>query len=104
MDDVIKKANKAGAYYGLGISGRTLYLSIVFLLAIEFLVYRWNIDSTDVFSGIYLLFFSLMSIGAQAANVPSIKKAKASAVPVFSIIDEPSELDIRKCASSGRTI
>ena len=104
MDDVIKKANKAGAYYGLGISGRTLYLSVVFLLAIEFLVFRWNIDSTDVFSGIYLLFFSLMSIGAQAANVPSIKKAKASAIPVFSIIDEPSELDIRQCASNGRTI
>jgi ABC-type multidrug transport system fused ATPase/permease subunit len=38
----------------------------------------------------------MMSIGTQAANVPSIMKAKASAIPVFSIIDEPSALDIRK--------
>ena len=104
MDDIIKQANKAGLYYGLGVSGRTLYISIVFMLAIEFLVYRLELDSTDVFSGVYLLFFTYMSIGAQAANIPSIKKAKASAVPVFSIIDEPSELDIRKCSAEGRTI
>ena len=43
-----------------------------------------------------MLFFSYMSIGAQASNVPSIKKAKEAAVDVFSIIDEPSTLDIRK--------
>lgn len=96
MEEVTKKSNRAGLYYGLGSSGRILFVTIVFLIGIEFLVYRWGIDSTDVFSGIYLLFFTYMSVGAQAANVPSIKKAKASAIPVFSIIDEPSALDVRK--------
>lgn len=44
------------------------------------------------------MFFTYMSIGGHAANVPSIKKAKASAIPVFSIIDEVSTLDVRKPA------
>ena len=37
-----------------------------------------------------------MSVGGHAANVPSIKRAKASAIPIFNIIDEPSTLDVRK--------
>ena len=95
-EDLVKQSNKAGLYYGLGVAGRTLYISIVFLLAMEILVYKMGIDSSDVFTATYLLFFAYMSIGGQAANVPSIKKAKTSAIPVFSIIDEVSELDIRK--------
>ena len=96
MKDVESKSNKAGAYYALGTSGRTLYISVVFIIAMELLVVEWGLDSTDVFTGCYLLFFTYMSVGAQAANVPSISKAKASAIPVFSIIDEPSTLDVRK--------
>ena len=71
-------------------------MSIVFLIGLELLVVEWGIDSTAVFTASYLLFYSIMSIGLQAANVPSVGKAKASAIPVFSIIDEPSTLDIRK--------
>lgn len=96
------KSNKAGLYYGLGSSGRTLYISVVFILAMELLVVQWEIDSTDVFTATYLLFFTYMSLGAQMANVPSVQKAKESAKPVFSIIDEPSDLDIRK--PDGRTL
>lgn len=95
MQDVIKKSNKAGAYYGLGQSGRTIYISLVFIINIEFLVAKWGLNGTDVFTSTYLLFFTYMSLGAQAANVPSITKAKQAAKPIFSIIDEPSELDIR---------
>ena len=96
MQTVIKQSNKAGAYYALGQSGRTLFLSVVFIIVLELLVVKWGIDSTDVFTAVYLLLNTYMSIGLQAANVPSIGKAKASAVPVFSIIDEPSTLDVRK--------
>jgi len=102
MNDILKKSNKAGLYYGLSTAGRTIYVSICFMIGIEFLVFRWGIDATDVFMGIYLMFFTMMSIGSQAANVPSIGKAKAAAIPVFSIIDEPSTLDIRK--PQGRTL
>ena len=40
------------------------------------------------------MFFSLMSIGGATQNVPSIQKAKAAANEIFSVIDEPSSLDI----------
>ena len=103
LDDVIKKSNLAGIYYALGQSGRTLFVSLVFIIGQEVLVGRWNINQKDVFTGSYLLFFTYMSIGAQAANVPSIQKAKASALPVFSIIDEPSTLDIRKSKPGSLT-
>ena len=102
MQDVIKKSNKAGLFYGLGQAGRTLYISIVFYIGLELLVLEWNEDSTAVFTATYMLFFSYMSLGAQASNVPSIGKAKAAAIPVFSIIDETSTLDIRKPA--GRNL
>ena len=37
-----------------------------------------------------------MSVGSQIANIPSIMRAKQAAIPVFSIIDEISTLDVRK--------
>lgn len=55
-----------------------------------------KMDVVDVFTATYLLFFTYMTIGSHAANVPSIKRAKAAAIPVFSIIDEISTLDVRK--------
>lgn len=72
MQDIIKKSNRAGMYYGLGQAGRTLFISMVFILGMELLVVKWGIDSTEVFTASYLLFFTYMSVGAQAANVPSI--------------------------------
>ena len=69
---------------------------MVFIINIELLIVKWGLDATDVFSGTYLLFFTYMSLGAQSANVPSITRAKQAAIPIFAIMDEPSELDIRK--------
>ena len=45
-----------------------------------------------------------MGLGSQASNVPSITKAKQAAVPIFSIIDEPSDLDIRKPRHRKHTV
>ena len=95
MKNVIQKSNKMGLYYALGTTGKILFISIVFLLGAELLVSTWGIEQTIVFRAILVLFFSYMSIGAQIANIPSIAKAKAAAVDVFSIIDEKSTLDVR---------
>lgn len=64
MEDVLKKSNTAGLYFGLGASGRIIYISICFIIGILVLIYKWGIDSTNVFSSIYLLFFAMMSIGS----------------------------------------
>ena len=44
LEDVIKKSNLAGIYYALGQSGRTLFVSLVFIIGQEVLVGRWNIN------------------------------------------------------------
>jgi len=64
MIRIVKLSNKAGLYFALGTAGRVIYVSIVFLLAIEILVYKFGLNSTDVFTAIYLLFFTYMSIGS----------------------------------------
>lgn len=96
MKEVIAKTNKVGHYYALGSSGRTLFVSLVFIVGVELLVATFEINAEDVFSSTYFLLFVFMSIGSQSANIPSISKAKAAARDVFAIIDEPSDLDIRK--------
>ena len=96
MKDVVKKTNKVGHYYALGSSGRTIFVSLVFIVGVELLVATFEVNAEDVFSATYFLLFVFMSLGAQSANIPSISKAKAAAIDVFAIIDEPSELDIRK--------
>ena len=53
-----------------------------------------GVDWTLVVGSTGILFFSLMSIGGATQNIPSIKKATAAASEIFSIIDEPSTLDI----------
>ena len=96
MKNVISQSNKMGMYFALGTAGRMLYVCIMFAVSISWLIPTFELDSTAAFESMYMLFFSYMSIGAQASNVPSIKNAKAAAIPVFSIIDEPSQLDVRK--------
>ena len=68
----------------------------MFIIQIELLIGYYELDPTDIFTATYLLFFTFMSLGFTASDVPSIAKAKAAVVPIFSIIDEPSELDIRQ--------
>ena len=76
MKDVINKSNKAGLYYGLGNAGRALFISVVFIVNIELLVVHFGLNPEDIFTGTYLLFFTYMSLGYNASNVPSISKAK----------------------------
>ena len=96
LETKVKQSTKAGLYYGLGSAGRGAFLSIVFILCMDILVYRLELDPDSVFKGMIMFIFTFQGLGSQAANIPSIGKAKAAAVPVFSIIDEPSALDTRK--------
>ena len=63
----------------------------------EVLVYNFELDTETTFMATFILFFSIMGVGFQASQIPSISLAKSSAKPVFAIIDEPSSLDVRKC-------
>ena len=63
MEDVIKKANLAGVYYGLGQSGRTLYISVAFSACIFILVYHFGIDNQKVFFTCFYFYFTFGAIG-----------------------------------------
>jgi len=49
-----------------------------------------------VFISTFIPFFAFMGVGLAASNVPSIDRAKGKAKPIFSYIDEKSDLDARK--------
>jgi hypothetical protein len=41
-----------------------------------------------------------MGAGVSMSNIPSVGRAKASAVTIFSIIDDKSQLDVREASKS----
>lgn len=42
-----------------------------------------------------------MGAGVSMSNIPSVGRAKASAVTIFSIIDDKSQLDVREASKSA---
>lgn len=50
----------------------------------------------NVYLCINVLMHAAMGIGMSMSNMPSVQRAKASAVNVFEIIDEKSTLDVRE--------
>ena len=94
-----KKVNNykcLGYAIGWASSGRTIYVASGFLLGYYFLVIPGKEQWYNVLVSNFLLFFAFMSIGGQTQNIPNMAKAKDAANEVFSIIDEPSALDINK--------
>ena len=47
-----------------------------------------ELDEFRVLLTSFMLFYAMMSAGSSFMNIPSVQKAKAAAVDVFSIIDE----------------
>ena len=70
------------------------FVGLAFILGNIITVRMLEIEWYKVIGATFILFFSLMSIGMQAQNIPSISKAREAAKVVFNIIDEPSALDI----------
>ena len=72
-----------------------IFITVSFWIALRLSVEKLGLDVFRVLASNLLLYFSFVSLGNTGGFVPSISKAKESAHPVFSIIDEPSLLDIR---------
>ena len=77
-------------------SGRTSYVALCFLIGNYVTVQQWGVEWYRVVGSTFVLFFAFMSIGGQTQNIPSVSKAKSAAGEIFSVIDEPSALDIDK--------
>ena len=90
----LKNWNIAGASNGWACAGRVTFVGLSFILGNVITVRMLEVEWYKVIGATFILFFSLMSIGMQAQNIPSISKAREAAKVIFNIIDEPSALDI----------
>ena len=95
MAKKVRASHYAGFWSGFGNASRILFMGIAIYLGLEIAVKKLGVEMLQVILASVLLNFAFLQVGDQASNVPSIAKAKESAIPVFSIIDEKSTLDIR---------
>ena len=71
-------------------------MALSFILG-NYITVQWlGQDWYRVIASTFILFFAFGSIGQQTQNIPSVQKAKEAASEIFSVIDEPSALDIAK--------
>ena len=72
---------------------------MVFVLVVFYLgtvvARKLHYTGDSVFIAIYVLFTCAFGAGSAFSNVPSVSKAKESAVKIFNITDEKSTLDVR---------
>jgi ABC-type multidrug transport system fused ATPase/permease subunit len=71
-----------------------VFVLIVFYLG-TVVARKLNYTGDSVFIAIYVLFTCAFGAGGALSNVPSVSKAKESAVKIFNITDEKSTLDVR---------
>jgi ATP-binding cassette subfamily B (MDR/TAP) protein 1 len=91
----VKNAHIAGVAYGYSLCIRLIYIGVVFYVGSKFIV-TYNLDPQDVFQSIYIIFTAALGAGFAMSSVPSATKAKESAQKIFTILDEPSTLDVRE--------
>jgi len=96
----VKNAHLGGFFFGYSNCARMLFLGIVFLIG-SWLVQEYSSEANDIYMSIYILFSTCMGAGIAMSNVPSVQKAKSSAMNIFNIIDEKSTLDVRELSSKG---
>lgn len=90
-----RNAHFGGFFFGYSNCSRMLFLGIVFYIGSK-LVRNGTGDSDNIYISIWILFSTCMGAGIALSNVPSVQKAKQSAANIFTIIDDPSTLDVRQ--------
>lgn len=99
----MKGAHITGLFFGFGQFVRFLYMAIVFYIAAK-LVLKFDLDSEQTFTGVYVVFIGAIGSGTSLALMPSIAKAQTSARKIFDIMEEKSEIDARNKLLPPRTI
>ena len=95
----VRNAHIGGFFFGYSNCARILFLGIVFYIA-SWVTRTYSDDTNEVYLSIWVIFSTCMGAGIAMSNVPSVSKAKASAINIFRIIDTPSLLDVREKDSS----
>ncbi len=90
----IRNAHIGGIAFGYTNCIRYIFQGLIFYLA-SIIIYKYHEKAEDEYISVYLLFMSALGSGMQIQNAPSSTKAKVSASKIFTIIDEPSKIDVR---------
>ena len=90
----VKNAHIAGVAFGYSQCVRLIYIGVVFFVGSKLIV-NYELDPPSVFKSILIVFMAALGAGSALSRVPSAAQAKESAKKIFSIIDEPSTLDVR---------
>ena len=60
------------------------------------MIFEYDEKSEDVYGAVFILFMAGFGAGFQLQNAPSITKAKESATKIFGVVDDATEIDLRK--------
>lgn len=99
----VLNAHLAGIAYGYSMCVRFIYIGVVFSIGSKFTV-DYNLNPQDVFFSIYIIFTSALGAGFAMSTVPNATEARESASVIFSMIDEKSDLDVRKFVGKVKQI
>lgn len=88
-------ARIAGLAFGYSLCIRFIFIGVVFYIGSIFIVQN-SLETADIYKAIYIIFTSALGAGFAMSAVPSANIAKVSAQKIFSIIDEPSSIDVRE--------
>ena len=90
----LRQAHISGLLLGYSQLIRFFYIGIMFYIA-AVLIKHYDLDSRDVFTGVYVIFVGVIGSGSSLSQAPSLSKAQRSAQKIFGIIEERSEIDPR---------
>lgn len=74
---------------------KLFFIGVIYYIG-ALMVIKYKEKQEDNYMCIYMLFMAAIGAGFNAANVPSIAKAKQAAKNIFKIIDEKSKIDVRQ--------
>jgi hypothetical protein len=81
--------------FGYSLCIRFIFIGVVFYIGSIFIIQN-SLETPDIYKAIYIIFTSALGAGFAMSAVPSANTAKVSAQKIFSIIDEPSNIDVRE--------
>ena len=85
----VRNSHLAGIFFGYSQASRIIFVGVVFWIGSE-LIRKYNENAEDIYTAIWVLFSAAMGAGVSMSNMPSISKAKESAVQIFRMVDEKS--------------
>ena len=89
----VKRAHIQGLFFAYSQCIRFIFIAFCFYVAALLLEANPKLSSDDLYTGCYVVFVGAIGSGVSMSQMPSISKAKKSAKNVFSVIEDPSEID-----------